>query len=189
MATHALPSVPDPPYLQDAWLRALYAYWLELAAAEGGLPRLVSFDPIRMSGLLAGIWIFEIDPATRRFRMQLAGESINAIYGRNIGGKYVDEIFNSLDLPVVVQRYRRALREPAIFRAFGNVYATAGRYCPGERLGLPMIGRSGCTDTLLGATTYGGEIQSHQIHSVTGDVAAFHRVEVCNHRPVDHAQG
>ena len=52
----------------------------------------------------------------------------------------------------MVTRYSRALAEPAILRAIGAAYVAAGRLIQGERLAVPMLGRTGLTDTMLGAT-------------------------------------
>lgn len=177
------------PELADARLKSLYAYWCELAAAAGGLPALPSFDPLRAAVLLPNIWIVEVDPSSHRLRMRLAGERINAIYRRNVGGRFFADIFVPAELSAVVARYSRALGEPALFRAVGAVYSAAGRLCAGERLCLPMLGRSGRTDTLLGATVYRDRMGETASVLVTGDTAQFHRVRAANHAAIEIAGG
>ncbi len=190
MASHSAGfEIETPPKLADIRLRSLYDYWHALGVEAGGLPSLPSFDPLRLPKVLANIWVLEVAPETHRFRMRLAGESINAIYGRNIGGLFFSDLFEPSDLPTVVARYTRALNEPAIFCARGAVYAAAGRYCGGERLGLPMLGRSGLADTLLGATVYGGRVDRNGTVLVTGDVPQFYPVRAANHRPAEIAGG
>ncbi|MGH6892340.1 MAG: PAS domain-containing protein [Dongiaceae bacterium] len=181
--------IEAPPKLADARLQSLYDYWHALGVQAGGLPSLQSFDPLRLPKLLANIWALEVAPDTHRFRMRLAGENINAIYGRNIAGQFFSDIFEAHDLPTIVERYSRALHEPAIFCATGRVYAAAARYWVGERLGLPMLGRSGQADTLLGATVYGGRTDPNMAVLITGDVPRFHPIKVANHRPVEIAGG
>jgi hypothetical protein len=177
------------PPLQDARLRALYAYWWELGNEAGGLPPVQAFDPLHLPKILANIWILEVAPDTRRFRMRLAGENINAIYGRNIGGQYFRDLFEPNDLETIIARYTRALGEPAVFHATGSVYAAAGRLTVGERLGLPMLGRSGITDTLLGATMYGARGEQHPDVLITGDVPRFFPFRAANHRAPEIAGG
>jgi hypothetical protein len=171
------------PPIADANLRSLYHYWRELALAAGGLPQIRAFDPLHLPRVLPHIWIVEVEPATRRFRIRLAGENINAIYGRNIGGQYFRDVYDPTDLDTIVARYGRCLSQPAIFRATGSVYAAAGRLTAGERLALPMLGRGGITDTLLGATAYGGKVEKHADVLITGDVPEFFAVRAGNHAP------
>jgi hypothetical protein len=175
--------VEVPPPIADAHLRSLYHYWRELAQAAGGLPQVQVFDPLHLPKVLQHIWIVEVEAATQRFRVRLAGESINAIYGRNIGGQYFRDVYDPGDIDTIVARYGRCLSQPAIFRATGSVYAAAGRLTTGERLALPMLGRGGVTDTLLGATVYGGKVERHDDLPVTGDVPEFFPVHAGNHKP------
>jgi hypothetical protein len=174
--------IPDPPRLKDARLVALYSYWHELGEQACGLPSIQAFDALRVPRILANAWIIEVAADSGRFRIRLAGDNINAIYGRNIGGQFFRAVFEPSDLPSIIDRYSRALSEPSIFHATGSVYAAAGRFSDGERLGLPMLGRSGLTDTLLGATCYGERIARAGGVLLTGDVAEFRPVRAANHR-------
>ena len=90
--------VATRPEFEDAVLRQLYEYWRGLGAAAGGLPPLQSFDALHLFRLLPNVWIVEVAPDTRRFRVRLAGESINAIYGRNIAGHYFRDVFEPADM-------------------------------------------------------------------------------------------
>jgi len=181
--------IETPPVLADVRLRLLYDYWLALARAADGLPPLQAFDPLRLPKLLPNLWILEVAPDTRRFRMRLAGESINAIYRRNIGGQYFSDVFQPSEVALMVERYTRALSEPAIVRAIGAVYVAAGRLSQGERLAMPMIGRSGLTDTMLGATFYDERtVEPGAVH-VTHNEPTFYPVHAGNHRPPQIAGG
>ena len=175
--------VQTPPPIADAHLRSLYLYWRALAQAAGGLPQVQAFDPLHLPKVLQHIWIVEVDSASHRFRVRLAGESINAIYGRNIGGQDFHDVYDPSDLDTIIARYGRCLSQPAIFRATGSIYAAAGRLTAGERLALPMLGRSGVTDTLLGATIHGGKVAQQDDVLVTGDVPEFFPVHAGNHKP------
>lgn len=179
--------IETSPGIANSGLRALYDYWRELGNQSGGLPSLQSFDALQLPRILSNIWIVEVETESRRFRMRLAGENINAIYRRNIGGKYFADLFDPADLPTIVERYSRALTEPAIYHATGHVYAAAGRYCIGERLGLPMLDRGGGTSILLGGTVYGGHMHDHGLPRVTGDAPEFHLMRAANHRRVEIA--
>lgn len=181
--------VGTQPDLEDAGLRSLYDYWYTLGVAAGGLPSLQSFDPLSLPRLLPNMWILEVESETGRFRMRLTGENINAIYGRSIAGHYFREVFEPSDVDTIIARYTRALGEPAIFHASGSVYAAAGRLSVGERLGLPMMGRAGATNTLLGATVYRTDLARHVPVTISGDQPQFHHIRAGNHRAPEIAGG
>jgi hypothetical protein len=182
----ALETQPD---LQDPGLRVLYDYWLTLADGAKGLPSVQRFDPLHLPKLLPNVWIIEVEPATRRFRMRLTGENINAIYGRSIAGLYFRDVFQPGDAEIVAARYSRALTEPAVFHASGSVYAAGGNLTVGERLGLPMLGREGRTNTLLGATVYRSPLEKMAAVRLSDAEPHFHRIRAANHSAVEIAGG
>ena len=177
------------PELQDPGLRLLYDYWLTLADEDTGLPSVQRFDPLYLPKLLPNVWILEVEPATHRFRMRLTGENINAIYGRSIAGLYFKEVFQPGDVEIIVARYTRALTEPSIFHASGMVYAAGGSLTVGERLGLPMLGREGRTNTLLGATVYRSPLDKIAAVRLSDAQPHFHLIRAANHQAVEIAGG
>ncbi|HEV8391959.1 MAG TPA: PAS domain-containing protein [Dongiaceae bacterium] len=181
--------IENPPALADGRLRSLYDYWHALGMAAGGLPSVQAFDPLHLPKLLPNLWIMEVAPDTHRFRMRLAGENINAIYRRNIGGQYFSDVFEASEVDVLIARYTRALNEPSIFRAVGAVYSAAGRFSEGERLALPMLGRSGVTDTMLGITVYDDRLVEASAIHVMGGAPSFYPVRAANHRPPEIVGG
>lgn len=181
--------VETPPVPADARLRSLYAYWHALGVAAGGLPAIQTFDPLHLPKLLSNLWILEVAADTHRFRMRLAGENINAIYRRNIAGQYFSDVFQPEELALVVKRYTRALGAPEIMHAIGTVYVAAGRLSQGERLALPMLGRSGLSDTMLGATFYDERAIVPGALNTTSNEPTFHPVRAANHRPPQIADG
>jgi hypothetical protein len=185
-AHFALETQPD---IQDPGLRLLYDYWRDLAKAGDGLPSVQRFDPLHLPKLLPNVWIVEVEPATRRFRMRLTGENINAIYGRSIAGLYFQDVFQPGDVEIIVARYTRALSEPAIFHASGSVYAAGGNLTVGERLGLPMLGREGRTNTLLGATVYRRSLDKIAAVRLSNAEPHFHRISAANHQAPEIAGG
>ena len=181
--------IETPPVLADVRLRSLYEYWAALGRAADGLPSIQAFDPLRVSRLLSNLWILEVAADTKRFRMRLAGESINSVYRRNIGGQYFRDVFQPSEVELMVARYTRTLTEPAIVRAVGAVYVAAGRLTQGERLALPMIGRTGLTDTMLGATFYDERtVEPGAVHVLSNE-PTFYPVRAANHRPPPQIAG
>ena len=181
--------VETAPVISDVRLRALYEYWLALGRAAGGLPSIQAVDPLRLQRLLSNLWIMEVAPDTHRFRMRLAGENINAVYRRSIAGQYFSDVFQASEVALMVARYTRTLTEPAIVRAIGAVYVGAGRLTQGERLALPVLGRTGITDTMLGATFYDERnVEPGAVH-VLHNEPAFYPVRAANHRPPTQIAG
>jgi len=181
--------IETPPVLADVRLRSLYEYWAALGRAAGGLPSIQAFDPLRQPRLLSNLWILEVEPDTNRLRMRLAGESINSVYRRNIGGQYFSDVFQPSEVALMVARYTRTLTEPAIVRAVGAVYVAAGRLSQGERLAMPMLGRSGLTDTMLGATFYDERMVEPGAVHVMHNEPTFYPVRAGNHQPPQIAGG
>ena len=177
------------PDLQDVGLRLLYDHWLDLAEAADGPPPVQRFDPLHLPKLLPNMWILEVEAATRRFRMRLTGENINAICGRSIAGLYFKDVFQPDDAEIIAARYARALSEPAIFHANGLVYAAGGNLTVGERLGLPMLGREGATSTLLGATVYRSPLERIAAVRLSNAEPHFHRIRAANHQAPEIAGG
>ncbi|MEZ5830697.1 MAG: PAS domain-containing protein [Dongiaceae bacterium] len=174
--------IETPPILTDVRLRVFYEYWLALGREAGGLPDVRDFDPLRLPRLLPNIWIMEVAPDTHRFRMRLAGESINAVYGRNIAGRYFADVFERSEFELLLARYTRTLSEPSIVRATGAVYSASGRFWQGERLAVPMLGRSGLTDTMVGATVYSERVERPTAAHGIGGVPTFYPLRAPNHR-------
>jgi hypothetical protein len=181
--------IETPPPIADERLRSLYDYWHALGVAAGGLPSVQAFDPLHMPKLLPNLWILEVAADTHRFRTRLAGENINAIYRRSIAGQHFSDVFQPEEVALVVRRYTRALSEPAIMHAIGAVYAAAGRLSHGERLALPMRGRSGVTDTMLGVTLYDERTIEPGAVEVLSNDPTFHPVRAANHQPPEIAGG
>jgi hypothetical protein len=181
--------IETPPVLADDRLRSLYDYWHALGVAADGLPPVQAFDPLQLPKLLPNLWILEVAQDTHRLRMRLAGENINVIYRRNLGGRYFNDVFQPEEVALLVERYTRALNEPAILRAAGAIYAAAGRLSQGERLALPMLGRSGLTDTMLGATYYDERMAEPGAAYVFNTEPSFYPVRAGNHRPPQIAGG
>lgn len=182
-------SIDSPPDLTSTALRQLYEHWLKLCEAAGGLPSLQSFDPLHLPRLLPNIWIIDVDADTHRLRMRLAGENINAIYGQNVGGRFFRDVFAPATCELMVRRYTRVLAEPAIVHCEGAVYSAAERATKGERIGLPMLGRSGSTDAILGLTIYVDWQKDLLDDPLMPAAEHFHRVHAANHRAPEIAGG
>lgn len=139
-------------------MRRLLRHWLE--GRGGGLaPRRSAIDPTAIGPILSSVWMCDYEPADRRFRMRLAGEEINRLYGRNVTQCYFEEIIEPAVLPDVLRRYRRVVEEPAILHCGGHIYLASNRSEVGERLVLPLTDDGGAIRHVIGASVYRMELK------------------------------
>jgi hypothetical protein len=150
---------------------------------EAGVPETITFRTKPALALEMLERAFEADVPARWVVGDAVYENINAIYRRNIGGQYFSDVFERSEIELMVARYTRALSEPCVVRVVGAVYVAAGRLSQGERLALPMLGRSGVTDTMLGATVYDERLVHAGAVHVLRNEPSFHPVRAANHRP------
>jgi hypothetical protein len=76
---------------EDAVLSALWAYW---QGKRGGraMPCRRDIDPTEIPRLLPHLQLVEFLEAEDRFRYRLSGTAIAAAYGRELTGRFVDEV-------------------------------------------------------------------------------------------------
>jgi len=141
------------PHVRDARLQLLLDHWLD-GRGEDAVPLRSAIDPAALVSVLPNIWLCEFNPAEDRFRMRLAGEEINKLYGKNISHCYFDEIANATFLPIMNRRYRRILDQPAILHCAGLIYFSNSSPVVGERLGLPLRMEDGRITQIIGASIY-----------------------------------
>lgn len=138
-------------HVRDQGLRRLLRHWLE---RRGGapVPARTAIDPAQLGSVLPNIWICDYLPQDRRFRMRLAGEAINRIYGRSVAHCDFADIIAPDKLEHVLQLYRRVIEEPAILHCTGHIYLASGRSVVGERLVLPLTDEAGTVMHAIGAS-------------------------------------
>ena len=145
-------------HLKDERLRRLLRHWLE-RRGERLAPLRSAIDPTAIGPLLSSIWMCDYLPSSRSFRMRLAGEEINRLYGRNVTQCSFEEIIAPALLADVMRRYRRVVEEPAILLCSGNIYLASNRSEVGERLVLPLSDDSGAIMYVIGASVYRMELK------------------------------
>jgi hypothetical protein len=141
------------PHLRDMRLHLLMDHWLDRRGGNG-VPLRSAIDPSAIVSMLPYIWLCEYNGAEGRFRMRLAGEEINKLYGRNISNCYFEEIASPSFLPVMMRRYRRIIEQPAILHCAGLIYFSNSSPVVGERLGLPLRMGDGRITQIIGVSMY-----------------------------------
>lgn len=146
---------PDAGQVRAPKLLRLINLWHAARDGGAGLPRKSRIDAVDLggAGLLAQIWLVERQP-DRRLVYRLAGEEINAVFGRSIAGLTLDDLIEPEDAAVVSRRWHRLLDDGLVLHAIGDVYSDAGRLFSGERVVLPLTDDDGLPCFLIGVTDY-----------------------------------
>jgi hypothetical protein len=72
----------------------LFAYWA--GRRRGGrLPQRADIDPAGFKRLLPSISLIDVDQFTRDYRLRLAGTGLYSVYGGEITGKRLTDIYNT----------------------------------------------------------------------------------------------
>lgn len=140
-------------HVTDERLRRLLQHWLD-QRDDGIAPLRAAIDPAAIKPILASVWMCDFVPTERRFRMRLAGEEINRLYGRNINQCHFEDIIAPPLLDDVMRRYRRVVEEPAVLHCGGHIYLASDRSEVGERLVLPLADEGGAIMHVIGASVY-----------------------------------
>jgi hypothetical protein len=147
--------LPDASRVRAPKLRRLINLWHVARDGDAGMPRKARIDPIDLAraGLLPQIWLVERQP-DRRLVYRLAGEEINAVFGRSVAGAALEDLIERSQAEMVVGRWNRVLDEALVMHAVGEVYSDAGNLYSGERVVLPLADEQGAPMFLIGATEY-----------------------------------
>lgn len=127
------PSGPSHRSLKD-----LLAYWLAKKGDRIAPPR-SAIHPEEIVTLLPYLALIDVVGEPARFRVRLFGTGLVAAYGRDITGKFLDEVdFDSVgkDLISHAAKVARECRPEVIWVVLKK--RDEGRYIEYERIGLPL---------------------------------------------------
>jgi hypothetical protein len=139
--------------LRSSNLKAIVAHWVQAKGAQT-MPSWEQLSPARIARQLPLIWAYRYDWELDRFSGRLAGEKIRQIFGKNIRGLSLDQIFPPDAVDWTHRLYHRVVREPALYRSTGAVFSHLKRWGIGERIILPLSSDGIAGDGILGATDY-----------------------------------
>ena len=134
-------------------LRAVALHWNE-ARGSKKMPGWSDIDPGAIGRQLRIVWSWKYDRATDRFTGRLAGEDINAIFGKNLRGADMQEFFKDWNYDAIFARHKKVIGTPCLCHGKGLVFIHAGRYGSGERVVLPLASDGEHGDGIIGATVY-----------------------------------
>lgn len=133
---------------------AAHAMWLQLRN-DGTLPRRSDFDPALVPALLPNIWLIDVQGEPLRFRFRLIGTTIVGVVGRELGGRWLDEVVGEFESVAISKDFKSVVEEakPRHYRGpplgrFARDVATL------ERVTLPLAADGRTVNMLLGLTVF-----------------------------------
>lgn len=134
-------------------LKEVARYWHAICLGN----RLPSWSDIRPSAIktqLRIVWCYDYDPALDDFTGRLAGVAITGLMKKQFKGARLSEIRPNDKYPRSLQRARRVLKEPALYRGQGLVYKTDDIGGIGERIVMPLRSTGNVPAGIFGATAF-----------------------------------
>lgn len=127
----------------------MFAYWASLRRGAG-LPGRVDLHPSNMKRLLPTVSLIDVVREPRDYRLRLAGTGLYGVYGREITGKSLTEVYNT----AAVEYWRKELDKVVDERRPGvGVHSLAWRGAPHMSilwLRLPLASNGKDVDMILG---------------------------------------
>lgn len=167
--------------LQTEPVGRLWRWWSNTARQLGRPPRREEIDPAGFIPALRMVWLVEWVAEKDSFRYRLAGEAVSRTSGVLLRGRMIEEVLPPEIRASTVDAWREAVARPAVAYQYGMLYPSEETALLGERLVLPILGRSGSdAHYLLGATAHvHGRAQEDAFVRPLAPVAdyAFHPVK------------
>jgi hypothetical protein len=134
-------------------LKKIYAYWLD-KKHDRRAPARADLDPIEIPTLMPHLILLDVEPEARRLRFRLMGTAVVNGLGRDLTGRYLDELPLNKTQRAMSAEYQRVADtwEPAC--ATWEYTREDRRHVQLERLVLPLS-RDGTTiDMLLAGVVF-----------------------------------
>jgi hypothetical protein len=119
----------------DARLQRLYEYWLK-KKADRIAPSRADIAPEEIRNVLP--WVFIMEKVGNRLRYRLAGTGFTEIYGKELTGKFIDEIDLDHITAAYIGEYDKVEKTMAPVANKWKFTKNDGRYLEYERLILPL---------------------------------------------------
>lgn len=144
----------DLPFLRSPEIRDFAAYYLSIRG-ERRMPGRRDIDPTAIPRLLANLWLWAFDPASGRFTLRLAGETVARRFPSARRGTALEAFIPPAVLDMIRARYTRVVVTPAGVHAIGDTIVEGGSAVFSERLLLPLGDDGNAADGLIGITAFG----------------------------------
>jgi hypothetical protein len=163
--THAVDSEIFSPETWHPTLKALYDYWISIHPLVG-LPGRQHVDPCAFPHLLSRVFMVDVSRNPLRFKYRLVGTEYVYLMGRDLTGRYLDEVHPDFHGLILRQYVEAAERRRPAYRKGPIKYASPHReYFGMERVILPLGHNGFDVDVILGAVMY---IPTRQVSDFSG---------------------
>jgi hypothetical protein len=134
-------------------LKQLEAYW-RAKKGDRRAPARADLDPIEIPALMPHLLLLDVEPASRRLRFRLMGTAVTNGLGRDLTGRYLDELPLNKTQRAMYAEYKRVVEsgEPAC--STWEYSRADGRHVRFERLVLPLSSDGETIDMLLGGIVF-----------------------------------
>jgi hypothetical protein len=126
------------------------------------------------------VWCYDYDVDTDDFIGRLAGNAIVGISGIQFKGSKLSRLRPVDRYPRSLDRARRILHEPALYRGLGLVYRSPESCGFGERISMPLAGDGRSPPGIFGATEFKSLAEWQKIGASTeGEEEAWFSLADC----------
>jgi len=139
---------PDPLPSGHPLIQRIHVYW-ESKLAGRKLPQRGDIVPEELGDLLPWVMLVEVVGDPMRFRLRLVGTGVVREYGREITGRFVDELDLGGWQDAVLDDYRRAVCECRPVASSYDYQKTDRRWITYERILLPLANDGATVNMLL----------------------------------------
>ncbi|MEL3889422.1 PAS domain-containing protein [Ferrovibrio sp. MS7] len=138
----------------DARLKALHRLWQDKTEAHkiearGALPSRAEFTPLEMRDFLSDLYMVDV-AHSGRFRYRLIGTAITQRVGRDVTGKYFDQIYAPEVLENFCASFHWIARHKLPLRSYGTMAFSDQEYLSFEALEVPLASDGVTVDIILG---------------------------------------
>ncbi|MDE1987929.1 MAG: PAS domain-containing protein [Alphaproteobacteria bacterium] len=134
-------------------LKHVARHWNAVRGSRA-MPAWDDIVPSQIAAELTIVWSYRYDRMADAFTGRLAGDQIEKIFGKKFRGSPMSKLYRGDDFTQMFARFKRVVREPALYRSEGMVFRFADRYGHGERIALPLADGGVAGDGIFGATKY-----------------------------------
>lgn len=138
----------------DDRVRRLYAYWLGLCEAGGGLPRRRDMDPLDIADILRWVWMVDVQHDPLRFKFRLFGTAHVETMGTERTGQWIDEAFPEFPTSAGYADYVTVAEDLKPSYRKGAAHYHVPDYKTIERIMLPLVDDEGRGEIILALTVY-----------------------------------
>jgi hypothetical protein len=133
----------------------LFAYWASRRSA-GRLPCRAAIHPAHFKRLLPTVSLIDVRGDAPRYRLRLAGTGLYSVYGREITGRTLEEIYNSAAADYWRTELDKVVRDRRPAVGVHNLSWRGAAHVSILWIRLPLAGNGSDVDMILGYDSIAG---------------------------------